>query len=96
LKLKREDEMRLRVRALGVAGGIVWGGYIFFATLWLIWFREGAILPMFVNLYPGYASTYVGACIGFLWGFVDGFFCGALMAWLYNRFQKSFYKTEVH
>ena len=87
--------MNLRVRALAIAGGIVWGGYIFLATIWLLWFRNGASMTMFESLYPGYATTYPGACIGFFWGFVDGAFCGALTAWLYNRLQKTLYKSEA-
>lgn len=87
--------MKLRIRALAIAGGIVWGLYVFLTTLWLIWFREGASIPLFVYLYPGYATTYLGACIGLGWGFVDGALCGASMAWLYNWFQQVFYKSEA-
>lgn len=87
--------MELRVRALALAGGIVWGLYIFLGTLWLMWFRDGTTMPIFVNMYPGYATTYLGACIGLVWGFVDGAFCAALGAWLYNRLQKFLYRAEA-
>lgn len=87
--------MQLRVRALGLAGAIVWGLYVFLATLWCAWFREGATIPLFAHLYPGYAPTFAGAVVGFAWGCVDGFFCGALVAWLYNRLLKALYSKEA-
>jgi hypothetical protein len=87
--------MKLRIRALALAGGIVWGLYVFLTTLWLLWFHDGASVTLLVNLYPGYATTYLGSFIGLLWGFVDGAFCGALTAWLYNRFQRVFYNSEA-
>lgn len=85
--------MKLRVRALAVAGGTVWGLYIFLATIWMMWFRDAATVDLFANLYPGYATTYPGAFVGLLWGFFDGAVCGALLAWLYNRFHHYFYKS---
>ena len=87
--------MRLRVRALGLAMGIAGGLYIFLATLWLIWFREGANISALTNLYPGYATTYLGAIVGLLWGVFDGFIVGAVIAWLYNLFHKALYKAEA-
>jgi hypothetical protein len=45
--------MKLRVRAMALAGGTVWGLYLFLGTFWLMWFREGTTMPIFVNIYPG-------------------------------------------
>ena len=87
--------MKLRVRALGMAVGIVWGLGVFLMTLWMIWFGKDQI-ALFKNIYPGYASTYLGAFAGFIWGFVDGLISGALVAWLYNQFHKTFYKSEAN
>jgi hypothetical protein len=87
--------MRLRVRALGLAVGIVWALGVLVATLWLIWTGqvEGGLL---INkLYPGYDVTYLGALVGVVWGFVDGFVAGALIAWLYNQFHKAVYKADA-
>jgi hypothetical protein len=86
--------MKLRVRALALAAGIVWGLYLFLGTLWLLWFRDGATIPMFVSLYPGYETSVGGAFMGLLWGFVDGVICGGVVAWLYNQFHKVLYKSE--
>ena len=87
--------MRLRIRAFGMAVGIVSGLAVLIATLLSIWFGQGLTIGTLSVAYPGYAVTYLGALIGFVWGFVDGFIAGALIAWLYNRFHKAFYSSET-
>ena len=88
--------MMLRVRALGMAVGIVWGLSVLVATLWMLWFAQPSpTWPTLKSLYPGYDVTYMGAFVGLIWGFVDGFIAGALIAWLYNKFHKALYKTEA-
>ena len=72
---------------LGLAGGLLWG--VSFALLTLICIHTGyakILLEPFVQLYPGYTISYLGALIGLVEGFFDagiGFF---LLAWLYNKF----------
>jgi len=79
--------MKLNVRALGLAGGIVWGLAIFLLTYWfLILGYEGKTLARLSNVYLGYSVTWYGAFVGLVWGFVNGFIGGALLAWLYNKF----------
>lgn len=38
------------------------------------------------HFYFGYSFTVPGAFIGMVWGFLDGALCGALFAWIYNKF----------
>jgi len=79
--------MRLNVRALALAGGIVWGLAIFLITYWFLVFGHGGTtLFKLSNVYLGYSVTWYGAFVGLVWGFVDGFIGGALLAWLYNKF----------
>jgi hypothetical protein len=79
--------MKLNVKALGLAGGIVWGLAIFLLTYWfLIRGLEGETLARLGNLYLGYSVTWYGGFVGLIWGFIDGFIGGALVAWLYNGF----------
>ena len=79
--------MRLNVRALALAGGIVWGLAIFLITYWFLVFGHGGTtLFKLSNIYLGYSVTWYGAFVGLVWGFVDGFIGGALLAWLYNKF----------
>ncbi len=87
--------MKLRIRALGMAFGIVWGLGIFLITLWDVWLGFGLTLSHLRHIYLGYSVSYPGAIVGLIWGFVDGFICGVLIAWLYNRFHKAFYKSEA-
>ncbi|MGB5872527.1 MAG: bacteriophage holin [Bacteroidota bacterium] len=87
--------MRLRIRAFGMAVGIVSGLVVFIATIFSIWFGQGFTIGALSVAYPGYNVTYLGAFIGFVWGFVDGLIAGALVAWLYNRFHKAFYSSDT-
>jgi len=79
--------MKLNVKALGLAAGILWGLAIFLLTYWfLLRGFEGKTLARLSNVYLGYSVTWYGGFVGLVWGFVDGFIGGALLAWLYNRF----------
>ncbi len=79
--------MKLNVRALALAGGVVWGLAILLLTYWfLIRGYEGHTLAQLSKVYLGYSVTWYGAFVGLVWGFVDGFVGGALLAWLYNKF----------
>ncbi len=51
--------MKLRAKALRAVVGMVWGLYVFLATFWLLWFRDGAGMATFTHLYSGYATTYL-------------------------------------
>jgi hypothetical protein len=86
--------MKLRARALGLAVGIVWGLTIFVATLWAVAEGRGTTLVLLQAFYFGYSMSFGGAIVGLIWGVVDGFICGALVAWLYNTLHKMLYKSE--
>ncbi len=80
--------MRLHVKALSMAAGIIWAGAIFFvAGSNMIWPDYGrAFLEATASIYPGYnPGAGIGSVItGTLYGLVDGAIGGALFAWLYN------------
>ncbi len=79
--------MKLNIKALALAAGIVWGLAIFLITYWfLLRGYEGEMLSRLSNVYLGYEVTWVGGLIGLAWGFVDGLIGGAVLALLYNRF----------
>jgi hypothetical protein len=78
--------MKLSVKALALTSGILWGGAVWFATLWLLLRGyEGTVIQQLDHFYIGYSFSYLGAFIGLVWGFVDGAIGGALFAWLYNK-----------
>jgi hypothetical protein len=86
--------MKLRVRALGLAVGIVGGLGIFVATILDVVRDKGGTLVAIQSFFLGYEISYGGAFIGLIWGFIYGFICGALIAWLYNMLHKILYKPE--
>ncbi len=78
--------MKLNVKALALTSGLLWGGAVCFATLWLMALGyEGTVIRHLDHFYFGYSFSLVGAFIGLAWGFVDGAIGGALFAWLYNK-----------
>jgi hypothetical protein len=82
-----EGMMRLRPLALALAGGILWAASVFAATLWIvITGGTGQTMALLGKFYLGYAVTVPGAFVGLVWGFVDGFLAGLILAWLYNVF----------
>jgi len=85
--------MKLRVTALGLAVGTMWGLVIFVATLWTAIAGRGMTLAKLGGYYVGYTVSFGGAVVGLLWGVVSGFILGALLAWLYNTFQQAIYKS---
>ena len=81
--------MKLNVKALALAAGIIWGALIFIITFWfLIFGYSGGQLGLLSCIYFGYSVTWYGAFIGLVYGFVDGLVCGAVFAWVYNKFVK--------
>lgn len=79
--------MRLSVRALAIAAGLMWGLGIFFITLWIMLFYGATHeVTLIGRVYHGYSISLGGAFLGLLWGLVDGAIGGAIFAWLYNRF----------
>ncbi len=88
--------MKLRVRALGLAVGIVWGMGIFVATLWSSLLGGGKTLVLLSAYYYGYTVDFGGAFVGLLWGFVNGAVFGLAVGWLYNNFHKMLYSSDEH
>jgi hypothetical protein len=74
--------------ALGVAIGVLWAAYIFFCGITAMFGWGSALVTAFASLYIGYGASIPGAIIGALWGFVDGYIAGVVIAWLYNRLAK--------
>ncbi len=86
--------MKLHNTAFALVSGILWGLWIFVATIWVILKGGGTTLVLLEQFYIGYSVTWLGAFIGLVYGFVSGFICGWLFAWLYNCFAKCGEKKE--
>lgn len=86
---KGDDMLKLDVKALGLAMGIMWGISMF--LLGLLTMENGlgsGIEQVLATMYIGYKPTVMGSIIGGIWGFIDAGVGGMLLAWLYNRLSK--------
>ena len=81
--------MKLNIKAMAIAFGLVWGISLFVITWWIIFLEGSSNAATFMGkFYIGYSLTPVGSIIGFIWGLVDGAIGGLIFAWFYNRFNK--------
>lgn len=77
--------MRLNPLKLGLASGILWSLGIFFMTLISKYTGWGMYwLSQWMDVYIGYNFSILGAFIGLIWAFIDGFVTLFLFGWLYN------------
>ena len=79
--------MKLNVKAMALAGALLWGSVVLLGTWWIILLDGPSHAPTVIaRVYRGYSFTFVGSLIGLVWALLDGLICGAILAWLYNRF----------
>ena len=79
---------RLNARAWGWAFGLLHGGGLFLATVFLL-IKGGEDVGTHLNLLgiflPGYTVTWFGAFLGFVYMFVIGYAIGRLIGTVYNK-----------
>ena len=82
--------MKLSVKGLTLAGGILWAlGLLVVGILNLIWPGYGGkFLSVMASLYPGFkaSGTFIDVIVGMLYALLDGAICGFVFALLYNAF----------
>lgn len=76
---------KLSVHALGVGIGAMWAISVFACGITAMFGWGTALVDTLSSLYIGYAATLIGAVIGAIWAFVDGYIGGVIIAWVYNR-----------
>jgi hypothetical protein len=91
--------MRLSIRAIALAGSLLWGGAILLVGL-LNLLAPGYgqnFLQVTSSVYPGFhdSHTIYSVLIGTLDGLVDGAVAGLLFAWLYNSFSRRVAQTHT-
>jgi len=78
--------MKLNLKAVALASGLVWGLGLFFLTWWIIAFEGQTGDQTFIGMvYRGYSISAIGSVIGLIWGFLDGLIGGFVFGWIYNR-----------
>ena len=80
--------LRLNARAWGISAGLLLGGGLFLATVFLVIRggpNTGQHLSMLRVFFPGYSVTWLGAFVGFVYGFVLGYGLGRIVGSVYNR-----------
>lgn len=80
--------MRLNARAWGISAGLLLGGGLFLATVFLVVRggpNVGQHLAMLRVFFPGYSVTWLGAFVGFVYAFVLGYGMGRIIGSVYNR-----------
>ena len=87
---KEVSSTRLNIISFGIAFGIVTGLFFFGIGLLAAFFGIGnGIVEQMSTLYLEYDVTLLGSFIGGLWGLVDGFIGGVIIAYVYNLIQKA-------
>ena len=80
--------MRLNARAWGISTGLLLGGGLFLATVFLV-IRGGPSVGQHLSMlrifFPGYSVTWLGAFVGFIYAFVLGYGLGRIIGSVYNR-----------
>ena len=71
--------------ALGIAIGVLWAVYVLFCGITAMFGWGIELVNAISSLYIGYGPSVLGAIIGALWGLVDAYIAGVVIAWLYNR-----------
>jgi hypothetical protein len=91
---ENEDEIittvvvRLNAVTTGLALGALFGTGLFLATIFLVLkggANPGPHLSLLGQYLPGYAVTFGGSVVGFLYAFLIGFLSGFALGSVYNR-----------
>jgi len=69
----------------GFALGLIWGlGTLLLGWAGWLWGFGVPVIMLWSHVYLGFAPTLVGGLWGGLWGLIDFFIFGLLVAWVYN------------
>lgn len=88
--------MKLNIKALALASGLIWGVGLFVMTWWIM-LMEGATgdITFIGRVYWGYCISPLGSLIGLVYGLVDGMIGGAIFGWLYNLLVGKFPREQT-
>ncbi len=78
----------LNILSLGLAVGSAWAFLVLTIGMTSIFGWGTVIVEVLSSLYIGYTPSLLGAVIGAVWAFTDGFVGGVIIAWVYNKLGK--------
>jgi hypothetical protein len=85
--------MRLSLKSLAYACGLLWGGAVLLAGLLNLASASYGMefLKLVSSVYPGFhaSRTLADVLVGTAYGLLDGAFAGLILGWLYNLFTPS-------
>jgi hypothetical protein len=97
--LRREGVMKLNIKALACAIGILWGCAVLLVGIAnLIWPGYGvAFLKLLASVYPGYHATgsFGDLIVGVVYALFDGVVGSLIFGWLYNSFVGSLSRERL-
>ncbi|MEE8130935.1 MAG: hypothetical protein V3T48_11625 [Vicinamibacterales bacterium] len=87
-EILRRAVLRMNVRGWGVTVGLLLGASLFVATNVLV-LRGGDLVGPHLSLlgayFPGYAVTFVGSLVGFVYAALLGYLVGWTVGAVYNK-----------
>jgi hypothetical protein len=90
--------MRLSLKSLAFACGLLWGGAVLFVGLLNLAYPSYGMefLKLASSVYPGFHNSrkFVDVLVGTGYGLVDGAIAGLLLGWLYNFFTPSLFSLS--
>lgn len=89
------EKTHLHVISFGLAFGITWALGVLLLGFSATFFDWGSNLVSVIGeMYIGYQPTFLGSIIGAIWGFVDLFITGVIIAVIYNFCTKCCGRSE--
>jgi len=92
--------MRLSIKGMAIAGGLLWGGGILLVGLLNLMIPSygSNFIQLTSSVYPWFHDTRsIGnVLIGTVDGIIDGGIAGLLLAWLYNAFSGGHAQAPQH
>jgi len=79
------SNQKLQVWKFGIAVGVICAIYILFIVLFADKFPMNAAFVDEIYGWLGYKAGGIQAVLGVVYGFLDGFVGGAVVAWIYNK-----------
>ena len=77
----------LKPKAWGLATGILWAVFVAWSVFVGLMGEGSTPYGLLSAFYLGwFGLSWAGMFIGAILAFIDGLICGAIFAWLYNKF----------